>query len=1071
MSSGDSRVLIHSDELYRRNRERIEKMQEIINAAHAANEQGKRNYEQMAGELQRKIQEGEEAQRMLIALQQQTAKPLLTYHEPGASPAIQLPLLSYPPGFIEPVPSARIEEVPSPQRHPSNNFYQQDYAGPSYQAGYEQQQATYQPYPGSNYQNPPRHNLPGSLAIPGTYGDPAQSAYSREIPSQQIRQAYSDPRATPPFIPPQTVRADYRPPPQSQLFSAGQQSNLLHSYSQQQDSCAAGASQQSNSGPRTRSRDISQSRSQHDTQSGARQQTPSQSRPPAATASAQSQPRSASEANTFAMAPHMNQRHSRSTEPPPTALPRQPNLNEPSMFPMHTNIQVPSSAQPNTSQQEQSSFRAPRSFAPTMQAISRPHVDPQQRTTQASAVVPQALQRPEAKENHPSSVSTQPAPKPSVSATTTAAAPSYGISPFAYVPASTEGKAPPQPNPNSVPARNPAVSAPSQGVSNPSTNSRTESSARLEAEHLKVAATRLEKFLKLVNLWQKASPPSSVLDIPHAQIRVRKLPGGEIHFIRQDNKSLEMKRIPIREAILYLLLEGRAGIFVTAKGIPTLLLEPLSAEAAATHKPFKGVPAKDAPDATFPDPPSAEPAPAKPHDVLRALGKGQLYAAEEDSVRYAKRRAVEGPGSGPVAAAALAPALEQFVAWPVRPIRSNESSAKTTPVTSRAPSPSVPVPVASRQQVPLFLPDSPVRPKSRATSAFKNRAASSSGNSPDFYVLVPPAPEYVRRYREKMRVQLEQEEIPIGLLVQEEEEDQDDQDEMVVEQEEQEIDMKELKRRRALGMYQNTQNQAEATAMLEAFTRIGEVPCKWFECKDVLNSFESLITHLHEVHAQENEELSTCFWELCGESFMDCKRLAVHAETHVLETIHCAHQDCDEVFSTPRALVEHNLGHAEENSPLKASARPSPPQEPLPLPELAENVPAWALFAPGVRMPNIPKDRHMTLGPWVLRNIYAPVNVRTRRYNAAMPLSGVKAQQFHPDYEFLETSSMHYSCMPSRPARAREMADLNTKEVSDMLANGQLVLWPSEHKTDVDAKPPTVAEEEMAVEDMLQMDL
>lgn len=37
-------------------------MQQYINAANAVNEQGKLNYDQMASELQRKIQEGEDAQ-------------------------------------------------------------------------------------------------------------------------------------------------------------------------------------------------------------------------------------------------------------------------------------------------------------------------------------------------------------------------------------------------------------------------------------------------------------------------------------------------------------------------------------------------------------------------------------------------------------------------------------------------------------------------------------------------------------------------------------------------------------------------------------------------------------------------------------------------------------------------------------------------------------------------------------------------------------------------------------------------------------------------------------------------
>ncbi|KAJ7129198.1 hypothetical protein C8R44DRAFT_776141 [Mycena epipterygia] len=271
-----------------------------------------------------------------------------------------------------------------------------------------------------------------------------------------------------------------------------------------------------------------------------------------------------------------------------------------------------------------------------------------------------------------------------------------------------------------------------------------------------------------------------------------------------------------------------------------------------------------------------------------------------------------------------------------------------------------------------------------------------------------------------------------------------------------------------LGMYQTTENEGEAAAMLEACSRLREMPCEWLACGSVLNSFENLVTHLYEVHAQEDEELATCMWDLCGESFLDWKGLALHSETHVLGTIHCAHQDCDQVLHSPRELVAHNLGHAEENRVLQPSARPSAPQEPLSLPDVPESVLTSMVLAPAVQMPHISRDRHMSLGPWVLRNICAPANVRTKRYNAAMPLKDVGVK---PDYEFVETSAMHYSCVPSRPARIREMADLNSKEVSDLLEQGKMVLWPpsgAEHQ--IDAKAADHDEEEMAVESMLQVE-
>ncbi|KAF8214127.1 hypothetical protein K438DRAFT_1956219 [Mycena galopus ATCC 62051] len=61
MSGGDQRPVVLDESAYLVNRKRIEDMQKVIDAANARNEEGKRNYDRMANELQRKIQEGEEA--------------------------------------------------------------------------------------------------------------------------------------------------------------------------------------------------------------------------------------------------------------------------------------------------------------------------------------------------------------------------------------------------------------------------------------------------------------------------------------------------------------------------------------------------------------------------------------------------------------------------------------------------------------------------------------------------------------------------------------------------------------------------------------------------------------------------------------------------------------------------------------------------------------------------------------------------------------------------------------------------------------------------------------------------
>ncbi|KAJ7809804.1 hypothetical protein B0H14DRAFT_2865397 [Mycena olivaceomarginata] len=160
---------------------------------------------------------------------------------------------------------------------------------------------------------------------------------------------------------------------------------------------------------------------------------------------------------------------------------------------------------------------------------------------------------------------------------------------------------------------------------------------------------------------------------------------------------------------------------------------------------------------------------------------------------------------------------------------------------------------------------------------------------------------------------------------------------------------RDLKRQRAL-------DGAQAAAMLEALSRICPVSCGWQGCTAVLNSSETLVTHLYENHMQECIEPSKCRWDGCTEEFSNRRRLMEHIDSHVLETIHCGYQDCEEIFRTPRELMEHNFRHRVQRTALK----PSTP---------GQNFPTWALLGPAVQIPGIPKDRRKILSAWVLRNI------------------------------------------------------------------------------------------------------
>ncbi|KAJ7118551.1 hypothetical protein C8R43DRAFT_94977 [Mycena crocata] len=781
MSSGDSGVVVHNEDTYKANRARIQKMQEYIDAANALNEQGKRNFDQMEAELQNKIREGEEAQRMLAALQH--AKPLLTYHDSDSQPPssnFSLPLTNYAPTQTSPGPSARIEEV-TDRNHTteqSSAFYQPNY-GQGYQPSQPQTRGRnehYAPYESNpQYSNQGTQNVPGSSTLHGALGGQTQTHY---VASQQTYQS-SDP-----FI------FTHYPNFQSGSRPNGASSQQSHAFSQQGVPRASATAQQSNSGAQMQSQP---QRSQPYSQQGAFQpgiqpygsQVPSQIR-----TGTQSQTRPQSHMGNphlFGVPSQLNARQSQPTQTPVAAASMQSN---PQMQPQRQSYvpQPGGSAQANKQMQIPPApaqlnvqLRTPSSVA-AAQSSSQPHMDALQGAPQASAAASQAAQRPVQTETQPSKATTQP------EFVQSAPTPSYGMSPFAHVPTSTVAQAPQKPNPTVVHPQKPNPPAvpprtdPVMPIQKPKPWNAAESSsssapAPVDSSTALVkssapkptlatsANSRFNLFLNLINVWQRASPPTAFMDIPHARVRVTKFPNGEIHFSTADAKTGAEKRLSASVAFSQLAFNGRVQILINPKGIPTLLPEQ---KLPTTYKPFMGVEVKDAPQATFPDPPSA---PAKPHDILRALGKGHVYAADDDRLRYAKRRALEAPEEAPPP-----PVLQ--------PTLSKEPSAKTTPASSRASS------VAPANRVPLFLPhaDSSPPPIPVPVSVKMHHPWPSADDS--FCVLIPPAPEYVQRHQAKMRREREQEQIA--------------QMETQMEwQEEIPADPQELKRQRARGMKQS----------------------------------------------------------------------------------------------------------------------------------------------------------------------------------------------------------------------------------------------------------------------------
>ncbi|CAK5275176.1 unnamed protein product [Mycena citricolor] len=534
----------------------------------------------------------------------------------------------------------------------------------------------------------------------------------------------------------------------------------------------------------------------------------------------------------------------------------------------------------------------------------------------------------------------------------------------------------------------------------------------------------LPVFLAMVNHWQKASPPEAFMDIPHAKIRIIKRPGAQIFFWQLQPGSSEFIQLSAAEALARMNMQRSVSIFVSPQGFPVILPTPLSAEMTKTHPHFAGTIAANAPNAVYPAPGQASANLVPPHgrsprhvdkrflaqDILRALGKEQRYRAA-------------GVETQTLDAKAAAPKIAQIPAAPrPMPIESEPVHVMPIPSAPARPFTADPIaPLAPAAAAPPTLVPSSAPPAVTLTPQIMD------------CVLVPPGPyaELVRRDIRRMRAAASPRD--------ESDVDMRDVDELVV-------DFNDLKRRRSLGSYSNTTNEGEAAAMLEACSRGRMVRCRWIACDAMLNCLENAVAHLYE-HAQENPLEPSCAWNFCGQRFSDNIHLALHVERHVLDNIPCPYRGCQRILRSPAELMIHNTTHT--NSQLLPSTRPVAPQYPPDLPPVPKSVPAWAQFQPGLTQPVISRDWHKTLGSRVLQNIFGPVSEsRLRRYNAAVPLSGVK--EMCPDYEFLESSSRHYSFLPSQPARVREMAALETKEVQDRIVRGDFVLWPQPKLEPVD---------------------
>lgn len=401
-----------------------------------------------------------------------------------------------------------------------------------------------------------------------------------------------------------------------------------------------------------------------------------------------------------------------------------------------------------------------------------------------------------------------------------------------------------------------------------------------------------------------------------------------------------------------------------------------------------------------------------PSDAI--TGNGQEGVEEEEEIEEGEIRMTQLPEG------------DRRPTTPITPIRKNvEGDAKPvkTPLFLPSPSPSPPE-AGSRQGSARPPPDSSnLDEDSSMANSLRDEAVlrrqqhkshhQRSSRKREFYILVPSLPSYVRKYKEQEARQRKRRK----LLAQERDEDGG--------------------RARSPSADITSDPRVQLT-IRNSVTRIAERRCKWGGCDAVLNSSQNLFEHLKRNHStpDSSKRYILCNWSRCGDHVRN-EQIEEHLGTHSFPSFLCPYADCDESFRSVQALVRHtDAEHASDE--LKSTPDPFSPhvQEPPPIPS---KVPDYLIKSGLVRQEPIPRARHAVLGPWVYNNIAGPVKV-TKRYNAA--------KEKPAEYGFLQSSAKQFSTNPSQPAKIRDLEDLPSGEVSEMISEG-LYLWPPQETPSV----------------------
>ncbi|KAI6163235.1 hypothetical protein EDD17DRAFT_1477334 [Pisolithus thermaeus] len=236
-------------------------------------------------------------------------------------------------------------------------------------------------------------------------------------------------------------------------------------------------------------------------------------------------------------------------------------------------------------------------------------------------------------------------------------------------------------------------------------------------------------------------------------------------------------------------------------------------------------------------------------------------------------------------------------------------------------------------------------------------------------------------------------------------------------------------------------NEHERLVVNDGTRRFIESPCKWRNCDAILNCGVNLLAHLGK-HGEDDQQQMPfrCRWEGCGKKFRTSNDRFQHFSIHAIFPIPCPHAGCDEFFSEPTKAFNHkDREHHGQRLPTRPPALPYAPSIPATVGRLPPRLPSHRIVPRRVYRARISPERHAVVGPWVLWNIFGPVQLNTKKQNVsirgrvAADKDGDKADASRDEYDFLLPLSAGSS-------RVTPLGELLSPEVTRMVSHG-LTLW------------------------------